>query len=199
MNGHGSLVQRAATASNVGRPKKFTPERIQQIINLVERGKSPAEIADIIGVPIGSLAVTCSRLGISLRRPLVNNGLRLLRPAKPYPAACTDPCVAENSRQGGAPFRPVTSDVETAMSSGAHKPAWAEFMIQMKYNGRERTLPLPLTPGMIKHLALEAAVRNLRMGELIRELVISTIGRISRASTTDAFDDGDHGARRSAA
>jgi hypothetical protein len=122
-----------------------------------------------------------------------------LRPAKPYPAACTDPCVAENSRQGGAPFRPVTSDVETAMSSGAHKAAWAEFMIQMKYNGRERTLPLPLTPGMIKHLALEAAVRNLRMGELIRELVISTIGRISRASTTDAFDDGDHGARRSAA
>ena len=70
-------------------------------------------------------------------------------------------------------------------------------MIQMKFNGRERTLPLPLTPGMIKHLGLEAAVRNLRMGELIRELLISTIGRISRAATTDAFDGGDHGARQS--
>ena len=103
MNGPGSLAQTAATASNVGRPKKFTPERIQQITNLVERGKSPSEIADIIGVPIGSLAVTCSRLGISLRRPLVKNGLRLLRAAKPYPAACTDLCVAEKFKARRGP------------------------------------------------------------------------------------------------
>jgi hypothetical protein len=39
---------------------RFTPERLQQIINLVERGKSREEIADILDVTVGSLQVTCS-------------------------------------------------------------------------------------------------------------------------------------------
>jgi DNA-binding NarL/FixJ family response regulator len=52
-----------------GRRIKFTPERIQQIRNLVERGKSREEIAELIEVTVGSLQVTCSKLGISLRRP----------------------------------------------------------------------------------------------------------------------------------
>ena len=47
---------------------KYTPERIEQIKNLVERGKPREEIAELIGVTVGSLQVTCSRLGISLRR-----------------------------------------------------------------------------------------------------------------------------------
>ena len=42
---------------------KFTPERIQQISNLVERGKSREEIAELVGVTIGTLQVTCSRFG----------------------------------------------------------------------------------------------------------------------------------------
>src|SRR5215813_12875072 len=45
-----------------GRQTKFTPERLQQIRNLVERGKSREEIAELIGVTVGSLQVTCSRL-----------------------------------------------------------------------------------------------------------------------------------------
>jgi hypothetical protein len=44
-----------------GRPIKFTPERIEQIKNLVERGKSREEIAEIINVTAGSLQVTCQR------------------------------------------------------------------------------------------------------------------------------------------
>jgi hypothetical protein len=62
-----------------GRQIKFTPERIQQIRNLVERGKSREEIAELIGVTVGSLQVTCSRLGISLRRVVFDNGMGLLR------------------------------------------------------------------------------------------------------------------------
>ncbi len=38
-----------------GRPVKFTPERIQQIKNLVERSKSREEIAELIGVTVDSL------------------------------------------------------------------------------------------------------------------------------------------------
>jgi Helix-turn-helix domain of resolvase len=55
-----------------GRPLKFTPERIQQIRNLVERGMSREEIAEMLDVTVNSLAVTCSKLGISLRRPRPN-------------------------------------------------------------------------------------------------------------------------------
>src|SRR6478735_11213024 len=72
-----------------GRPTKFTPARIQQMRTLVERGKSREEIAELIGVTVGSLQVTCSRLGISLRRPASiteraccgdADGMRLMRP-----------------------------------------------------------------------------------------------------------------------
>ena len=63
---------------NRGRPTRFTPERIQQVRNLVERGKSQDEIAEIIGVTTESLQVTCSKLGISLRRPTLYTGIGLL-------------------------------------------------------------------------------------------------------------------------
>jgi hypothetical protein len=36
-----------------GRQTKFTPEKVQQIRNLVERGKSREEIAELIGVTLG--------------------------------------------------------------------------------------------------------------------------------------------------
>ena len=69
MHGHGSIVLAVGTFSGSsfrGRPIKFTSERIQQIKNLVERGKSREDIAELIGITVGSLAVTCSKLGISL-------------------------------------------------------------------------------------------------------------------------------------
>jgi len=53
------------------RSGKFTPDRIQQIKALVARGETCKQIAAIIGVTVGTLKVTCSRLGISLRRPRV--------------------------------------------------------------------------------------------------------------------------------
>jgi hypothetical protein len=57
------------------RPTKFTPERIQQIKELIARGASCGEIAAVVGVTVGTLKVTCSRLGIiSLRRPKPRGG-----------------------------------------------------------------------------------------------------------------------------
>jgi len=61
----------AAAAGARGRQSKFTPERIQQIRELVARGETSKAIAACIGVTVGTLKVTCSRLGISLRRPRV--------------------------------------------------------------------------------------------------------------------------------
>ena len=62
-----------------GKQSKFTPTNVRQIINLVERGKSREEIAEIIGVTPGTLAVTCSRLKISLRGPRFDLGTGVLR------------------------------------------------------------------------------------------------------------------------
>ena len=58
------------------RPTKFTPERIELIRSLVERGTNRDEIARLLDVSLGSLQVTCSKLGISLRRPVADNGFR---------------------------------------------------------------------------------------------------------------------------
>lgn len=71
-------AQIGVVINNRGRPTKFTPERIQQVCNLIERGRSREEIAEIIGVTTGTLQVTCSKLGISLRRPRFDIGTGLL-------------------------------------------------------------------------------------------------------------------------
>ena len=51
-----------------GRRIKFTPQVIEQIKGFVAVGISRDEIANRVGATVGSLQVTCSRLGISLRR-----------------------------------------------------------------------------------------------------------------------------------
>ena len=68
------VIQLAPQPRGRGRPTKLTPERMQQIRNLVERGKIRDEIAEIIGVTTGTLQVTCSKLGTSLRRPTFDTG-----------------------------------------------------------------------------------------------------------------------------
>jgi hypothetical protein len=52
-----------------GRASKFTPQAIQKIKEMVAQGLSREEIAQRLDVTVGSLQVTCSRLGVSLRRP----------------------------------------------------------------------------------------------------------------------------------
>ena len=97
-----------AYASPIGpgrRPTKFTPERLEHIKDLVARGVDRDEIARLLGVTVGSLQVTCSRFGISLRRPRVTNGSRLLplRPAsrvsKPSNTATFSICVRHNGKE----------------------------------------------------------------------------------------------------
>ena len=56
------------------RGRKFTPEAIDKIKELVAQGASREEIASLLGVTVGSLQVTCSRLGISLRRKILHSG-----------------------------------------------------------------------------------------------------------------------------
>src|SRR5215510_9722670 len=61
----------SSAGSKNRRPPKFTPQAIEKIKEMVAQGLSREEIAKLLDVTVGSLQVTCSRLGISLRRPSV--------------------------------------------------------------------------------------------------------------------------------
>src|SRR5215467_6089867 len=172
-----------------GRQIKFTPERIQQVRNLVERGKSREEIAELIGVTVGSLQVTCSRLGISLRRVVFNNGMGLLRRDGPHSDSRTSTYTA--SRRGGVP--PINGQPQQNSQSGpleqpqattphegrarTDEMGLANLALRMKYRAYERTSELPLTQDTIRHLAFEAQFRNMSIGELVGELLTAIVKR----------------------
>ena len=86
------------TALQGGRPIKFTPERMEQIKNLVERGMSREEIAETIGVTLGSLQVTCSKHGISLRRPRAPIADRIGRSGPRQPRSTAAPVRGRSAR-----------------------------------------------------------------------------------------------------
>jgi hypothetical protein len=168
-----------------GRRIKFTPERLQQIRNLVERGKSREEIAELIGVTVGSLQVTCSRLGISLRRVVFNNGMGLLRRGGPH----TDNGISTStaSRRGGFSLPPISGQPQQNSQSGPVEQPQATtprartdemgLALRMKYRAYERTSELPLTQDMIRQLAFEAQFRNMSIGEFAGELLIAMMKR----------------------
>src|SRR5215472_1034593 len=172
-----------------GRQIKFTPERLEQIRNLVERGKSREEIAELIGVTVGSLQVTCSRLGISLRRVVFSNGMGLLRRGGPHNGTSTHTA----SRRGDVPLPPISGQpqqnsqpgpVEQPQATTPHEErartdemGLANLVLSMKYRGDERTSELLLTQDMIMQLAFEAQFRNMSIGELVGELLIAIMKR----------------------
>jgi hypothetical protein len=186
------MMQTAELATQLptyGREIKFTPERIQQIRNLVERGKSREEIAELIGVTVGSLQVTCSRLGISLRRVPFHNGMRLLRRDGSHNGTST----YSASRLGGVPLPPMSGQPQQNSQSDpvkqpepttsheerarADEMGLATFGLTMKYRGHERTTELPLTQDMIMQLVFEAQFRNMRIGALVGEVLLAIMKR----------------------
>ena len=173
-----------------GRPTKFTLERLQQIRNLVERGESREQIAEMLDVTVGSLQVTCSRLGISLRRPKVDNGVRLLRqlnsisrkktitmhnPTDHNGSALSQPTEQQshqNSQPGPAEPAPAAKPQQDRQTLEAGSPSVA---IKFQYKGTERTTELPLNLDMIGRLAWEAEFRNMSIAELIAELIMGMV------------------------
>ena len=168
-----------------GRQIRVTPERIQQIRNLLERGKRREEIAELIGVTVGSLQVTCSRLGISLRRANFNNGIVSLRRNDPrlnrVPAPGSDHggdsalLHLERNSQPGAMEQVQAPAPRQEVEQKVNEPGAATFAIRMQYRGKERTTELPLTQDMIGQLAFEAAFRKVSIGEFIGELIAAVV------------------------
>jgi len=138
-----------------GRRIKFTPQVIEQIKGFVAVGISRDEIANRVGVTVGSLQVTCSRLGISLRRIILPNG----------------------SGRHTADVRGST--IPTPCSVGmvrVQEQKDAKFAIVMRYRGKELAeIPLP-SPAIVV-LALEAMSRDLDIARLIGQILVGAISK----------------------
>jgi hypothetical protein len=185
---HAELVGSAPLTIR-SRSIKFTPERLQQIKNLVERGKSRDEIATILDVTVGSLQVTCSRLGISLRRPKIDNGLCLLRKRPPL----FEPSHRSSDHNERVPLQPTEAQTHGNSQSQPERPAVivkpeqqrttipeggaASFAIRIQYRGMEQTHELPLTTHTIGQLALEATLREVTIGELIAAIITAIVDK----------------------
>jgi len=163
------------------RRTKFTPERVRQIINLVERGTSPDEIAEIIGVTPGTLKTTCSKLHISLRRPRYDTGTGLLRhrrkrssDGRPASSAKTSvPPISKQEALETDEAKPMKQEpINIPQDQAAHRPL-ALVSIVMQYKGETHTADLPLTHDLLGQLALEAEFRRMTLVQLIVQAVES--------------------------
>jgi hypothetical protein len=121
-----------------GRSMKFTPERLGQIRNLVERGLSREQIAETMGTTLGSLQVTCSRYNISLRRP------RIAPPARKPPSTIKE-----------------SKMVDPTPSVGA------TITLEISHDGRTKKITIPISTADFIALIMEAEVKGKRLSELI--------------------------------
>ena len=145
-----------------GRRVKFTPQAIEKIKEFVAEGISRDEIANRVGVTVGSLQVTCSRLGISLRRIILSNGSHHTPDVRGIPAPCS---------VGIAHVR----DQKEVSQPVARR--FANFAIMMRHKGKEKTTDIPLSSPAIGMLALEAMSRDLDIAEFIGQVLVAAINK----------------------
>jgi hypothetical protein len=143
-----------------GRHVKFTPEVIESVKKLVAQGINRHEIANRLGVTVGSLQVTCSRLGISLRTRRHTADIR----GRTAPTPCS---------VGIAHAR----EQEEISQSAARTAPVAHFAITMRLHGKEKTTHIPLPSPAIAELALEATSRNLNIVDLMGQVLVAAINK----------------------
>jgi hypothetical protein len=150
------------------KPTKFTPERIELIRSLVERGTSRDEIARLLDVSLGSLQVTCSKRGISLRRSVADNGLRRRQQQHRNSGVRYNPTEYTNNTASRRTDEHVRSSSDIA-SDPVH------FAVTIRYGDEERVTDLALTAAMIARMTAEAHFRNMRIHELVGDLIAATL------------------------
>jgi hypothetical protein len=146
-----------------GRRVKFTPQAIEKIRKFVAQGISRDEIANRVGVTVGSLQVTCSRLGISLRRIILSNGSHHTADVRGIPTSCSVGMVRVQEQKD--------------VSQPVARATFANFAIMMRHKGEEKVTDLPLLSPAIEALALEAMSRDLDIGGLIGQVLVAAINK----------------------
>ena len=132
-----------------GRQRKFTPENITRIKNWVAQGVGREELANRLGVTVGSLQVTCSRLGISLRKNTLTKG------------------------NGTIAHELAQPSIEHA--TAAAQLAQAKFSLLLKRQNTQVTFDLHLRAGLIEQLVLHASVRGESVVDLIGKILSQVI------------------------
>jgi hypothetical protein len=150
-----------------GRPTKFTPERIEQIRGLVATGMSREEIAAMLGVTVGSLQVTCSKLGISLRRPRLHPNLTAPLNLPSHEVPDTGGPISSPTKVN--PVRFIFEQVDEQQGDDA------SLALKIHYRGLEQDVPLRLSNEVIAALALEAQLRGMSLGELAGAIVAGAV------------------------
>jgi hypothetical protein len=127
-------------------PTKFTPHNVARIKEWVAKGVGRDEIANRLGVTVGSLQVTCSRLGISLRK--------------------------SSSAKGNGAIQPLgVVQRSTEHIQQADDPVQAKLRLLIQSKNRQAASDLPLSPDLLVQLALEASVRGQTIPDLIGNIV----------------------------
>ena len=150
-----------ASQSVKGRRVKYTPQVIEKIKEFVAEGISRDEIANRLGVTVGSLQVTCSRLGISLRRII-------------FPS-CSRRHTAD-VRPGSVGIAHVREQKRVSQPEACAAPV-GKFEIVMRHQDKEHTADIPLSSATIEVLALEATWRDLAIAELIGQSLVAAINK----------------------
>jgi hypothetical protein len=158
------MILRAGPAAK-GRRIKFTPQVIQKIKEFVAEGISRDEIADRLGVTVGSLQVTCLRSGISLRR---SDGSRRTADVRVLTIPTPRSVGSAHARE---------QEVSRSASRVAPLP---KFAITIQHRGKEQTIDISLRSPAIEVLALEATSRDLGVAQLVGQLLVAAIQKILR-------------------
>jgi hypothetical protein len=151
------------TKSKAGRASKFTSQAIEKIKEMVAQGVNREEIAQLLDVTVGSLQVTCSRLGISLRRPRMRYS-SYGRLKLQLPDAGSKVELVEKARPKG------------------------KVAITMQQGDVLRTIDVPLSNKAIGELALLASLREVGLVELIAQILS---GAIDKGLVGKILDDDD--------
>jgi hypothetical protein len=129
---------------------KFTPENVERIKDWIAQGLGRDEIASRLGVSVGSLQATCSRLGIGLRRSAgVQRSIEHVRRAD---HAVQVKLSIEHVRQ-------------------ADHAVQVRLTLLMETRDRQAAFDVPLPQDVLVQLALAASVRDLTTADLIGKIV----------------------------
>ena len=145
------MTSQESTTRAGRRATKFTPANIQKIKDFVAQGISKEEIAKFLDVTVGSLQVTCSRLGISLRRH--NDAARTRVESRAF--------VSNGRVYAGHLQRELDSQ--------------ARFQLVLQSQGKEVTTELAIAASDVGRLGLEASAQDLGLTDLMSQVLTQAL------------------------
>ena len=162
--GDSAMTMTNGSSTLGGRRVKFTPQAIEKINDWVVQGVSRHEIANLLDVTVGSLSVTCSRLGISLRRRTHNNHAAGHNGGRPIPPRGVVSIVHIQEKK-----------IEEVSQTAADTAPLGKFAIVIRHRGKEVASDVTLTSRAIETLAFEAMSRDLGIVEFMGQVLVAAL------------------------